>query len=72
MDKKAFDRARDEFAKKTASVSEEDAAARIKVHVSQTRSAPPPTIHLLGVTYATSQEVGHSEVSLTLESLFGA
>jgi hypothetical protein len=72
MDKQAFDRARAEFAKKTAELSEEDAAGRIRVLVEQTRSAPPPTLRLLGVTYATSSETGRSAVSSTLTYSSGA
>lgn len=66
MDKKAFDRARSEFAKKTADLSEAQAADRIRTLVQETRSAPPPTLPLLGVTYSTSLTDGRSEVSLIL------
>jgi hypothetical protein len=71
MDKKAFDRARAEIAKKTADLSEEEAASRIRELVEETRSSPPPTLRLLGVTYPTSSEATVSSASLTLTSSSG-
>jgi hypothetical protein len=66
QDKKAFDRARAEFAKRTSTLNDDELAADVQKIVEETRTSPPPILKLTGVTFATSSEAGSSPVSSTL------
>lgn len=66
QDKKAFDKARAEFTKKTAELSDDALRASVQKIVAETRTSPPPTLKLTGVTFAPSTEASRSQVSSTL------
>lgn len=65
-DPRSFERARKEFRRKTAHLSESESQVAIEQLVEQVRSQPATTRPLLlGVIYATSEETGHSEAPST-------
>jgi hypothetical protein len=66
MDKRAFDRAREQFSKKSEDLSEDALAERVKAIVAEVRSSPPPKRVILGATFDTSSKAKSSKASSTL------
>lgn len=72
QDKKAFERARGEFRRRTDDLSETVVEEQLTMLVEQVRSQPPAPLQLLGVTFATSAETSHTRASSTLSFSSGA
>lgn len=65
-DPRSFDRARDQVRQKTKGLSEDQIADEVTLLVAEIRATQAPLVMILGVTFGTSQQSGHSEVSSTL------